>query len=212
MDQTPFAKVGQWDRSTLQSTRALSMLTIGERLRRVAPSVGPRFRLGRGEIRSVLVTFDDGPNPDTTPALLDLLDRYRARALFFVVGNRVDRAPHMLPETVARGHLLGNHSFTRDRTVMRGFESGYRDIERCQETVERLTNTRPKFFRPPFGELSFNSWRAIRASRLTTVLWTLSSDDWARQTRGDAEEVARLLLRFREMGFDLSPSIQDSLR
>ena len=95
-------------------------------------------RLPPGDRDSVLLTFDDGPHPEGTPAVLEVLQRYGARAVFFVVGSRVPRAPEMLQRIAAAGHVLGNHSHAHPLGRQFGLRDYRRDIDACQRIWTKL--------------------------------------------------------------------------
>jgi peptidoglycan/xylan/chitin deacetylase (PgdA/CDA1 family) len=126
----------------------------------------------------VLFTFDDGPHPDGTVQVLEVLRRYRARAVFFVIGARIDRAPFLLQRILDEGHLLGNHSYSHDRDVGFGFARYQADLQRCQDSIQWLTGVRPTLFRPPLGQLTLRSVIASRALGLRSVFWSVDSGDW----------------------------------
>lgn len=144
---------------------------------------------------AVLLTFDDGPHPEGTPAVLDVLRRYSARAVFFVVGSRVARAPGLLRRILDEGHVLGNHSFAHP--LDRQFRLGpyRRDLEACQDLVMRQAGVKPILFRPPLGHVSFASMVAPRLSGLTPMLWSVDSDDWRLRSRADIQPAAARLLQ-----------------
>jgi peptidoglycan/xylan/chitin deacetylase (PgdA/CDA1 family) len=143
-------------------------------------------KLGRGSENAVLLTFDDGPHPDVTPAVLERLRHYRARAVFFVVGNRIGRAPGMLDRILTEGHELGNHTYLHplDRTPW--LWPYVKDISRCQRLLQTLIGRKPRLFRPPLGRLSPASLVAPRILGLKSVLWSVDSHDWSLRNREDA--------------------------
>jgi len=124
------------------------------------------------------ITFDDGPNPAITPKLLDLLDRYQARATFFLIGRFVRDCPDLARETRARGHLLGNHSDTHPNLFWLSPAQIREQIRRCNDAISVATGASPGWFRPPFGMR--NPWlaAAARASGLRVAMWTLIPGDW----------------------------------
>jgi peptidoglycan/xylan/chitin deacetylase (PgdA/CDA1 family) len=126
---------------------------------------------------TVLLTFDDGPHPQHTPTALRLLRRYNARAIFFVVGSRIERAPQLLKRIQDDGHLIGNHSYAHPLVKQLPFTPYLQDLRRCQNEVERLTGARPKFFRPPLGVFSAITMAAPRWLSLDPVLWSVNSFD-----------------------------------
>lgn len=142
---------------------------------------------------SLLLTFDDGPHPEVTPAVLDLLAQYNARAVFFIVGNRIPRAPHVLKRILAEGHLIGNHTFYHPLDHTPGFAEYYRDVKECQTVLESLTGRRPRLFRPPLGSITVASLLAPRLAGLRTLLWSVDVDDWTLRRDCDAVDAGHRL-------------------
>ncbi len=132
--------------------------------------------------RKLAVTFDDGPNPTMTPKLLDLLDRHKARATFFVIGKFARQHPELLRETVARGHVIGNHTDSHPNLFWSSASQTRDELHRCQDAITGALNAPPKFFRPPFGWR--NPWLAAvaRELQLNVVTWTLLPGDWRAPT------------------------------
>ncbi len=128
--------------------------------------------------RKLAVTFDDGPNPAMTPKLLDLLERHKVRATFFVVGKYVREQPELLRETVARGHVIGNHTDSHPNLFWTSASQTRDELRRCHDAIASALNAPPKFFRPPFGWR--NPWLASATSELhlQVVTWTLLPGDW----------------------------------
>ena len=149
--------------------------------------------LGRETRDRVLLTFDDGPHPESTPAALRLLKAYDARAIFFVVGARIERVPHLLRQILDEGHAIGNHSFAHPNDGQPPLSTYVKDLAKCQEHVEKLTGERPKFFRPPLGVFSLKSMIAPRLLGLKTVLWSVDAYDWGLKAEADARSAAERL-------------------
>jgi peptidoglycan-N-acetylglucosamine deacetylase len=143
---------------------------------------------------AVLLTFDDGPHPSVTPAVLEILRHYGARAIFFVVGSRVPRAPHLLEAILRDGHLIGNHTYEHPLDRQFGPLKYWQDVARCQRTLESMTGVRPRLFRPALGHLSLASVTAPRLLGLKSVLWSMDSDDWRLRSDEEALSGARRLL------------------
>ncbi|MGW1597955.1 polysaccharide deacetylase family protein [Streptomyces sp. NPDC002343] len=133
---------------------------------------------GTGHVRHIALTFDDGPDPESTPRFLDELDRLGVRATFFVVGERAVRHPGVLRETVRRGHELGVHGWRHDRPWRLAFVRDAEEVARTVRVVHDLTGRRPRWYRPPYGILTAGRWRAARRSGLRTVLWSAWGRDW----------------------------------
>jgi len=132
--------------------------------------------------RKLAITFDDGPNPTMTPKLLDLLDRHKARATFFVIGQYARQHPDLLRETAARGHVIGNHTDSHPNLFWSSGSQTRDELHRCQDAIATALNAPPRFFRPPFGWR--NPWLAAAARdlNLQVVTWTLLPGDWRAET------------------------------
>jgi peptidoglycan/xylan/chitin deacetylase (PgdA/CDA1 family) len=134
---------------------------------------------GRPDVRTIALTFDDGPS-GTTPAILDVLDTYGVRATFFVIGSWVELLPDVVRDTAARGHELGNHTWTHvdaDRTrelaILRD------EVARTNDVIERVAGRRPSLLRPPYGSDPGRFARVAAECDLdATVLWSVQSFDW----------------------------------
>ncbi len=141
----------------------------------------------------VALTFDDGPNPEVTPAILDILDRARVSASFFCIGVEGERHPQLVTEISRRGHRVENHSY--HHTSVFGFLGPgaiRNDILRTQELFERLTGRRPLYFRAPAGIHSPLLEPALCAGGLRLVSWTRRGFDTVSR---DADRVLMRLTR-----------------
>jgi peptidoglycan-N-acetylglucosamine deacetylase len=137
--------------------------------------------VGRGRPDHVALTFDDGPDPDSTPAFLEELDRRGWHATFFMLGTRARRSPSLVGEVVAAGHEVAVHG-DEHRNMLRRTPWGARaDIRRATDTIAELTGRAPEWFRPPFGILSLAALRGARRAGLRTVLWTTWGRDWRKE-------------------------------
>ena len=137
--------------------------------------VGPNLRRlpDRAAENEVALTFDDGPDPRTTPRVLDLLDARRARATFFCVGRKAEQHPDLVREIARRGHRVENHSFGHAGTFCcwsPDAQAG--DIDRAQATLARLAGAVPRYFRAPAGLRSPWLDGVLRSRGLTLVSWT----------------------------------------
>ncbi len=160
--------------------------------RRLVP--GGLFRLppcGSGSRRRVCLTFDDGPIPEVTPWVLDMLDRYGVKATFFMVGENVERHPELLEEVQRRGHSVGNHTHRHVQGVRMSTRSYLRDVSRCDALTGR------SLFRPPHGWLRPRQARALRSSH-RIVMYDLVTRDYSR--RVDAARVVENVRRLARDG------------
>jgi peptidoglycan-N-acetylglucosamine deacetylase len=139
------------------------------------------YRLDRRAGDAVLLTFDDGPDPEVTPAVLGRLARYGARAVFFVVGDRISRAAGVLGRIRDEGHRIGNHTYSHCYDV--NFGKILHEVGLCQEAVEATAGVRPTLFRPPLGRISSGGLYAARRHRLKTLYWSVDEGDWALRSR-----------------------------
>jgi peptidoglycan/xylan/chitin deacetylase (PgdA/CDA1 family) len=157
--------------------------------------------LGRPGSREILFTFDDGPKPGTTDRLLDILDRHRVKAVFFVCGWRLEtdeepmrsRSRAILLDAHRRGHVIGNHSVSHPNMANLSRERIEREVERTSDIIESVIGQRPHLFRPPYGSYSDDVQRHVQSKGYELSLWSIDSHDW--QMVGDAQGVAMNVIR-----------------
>jgi peptidoglycan/xylan/chitin deacetylase (PgdA/CDA1 family) len=125
---------------------------------------------------SLALTFDDGPHPDTTPALLAVLERAGVRATFFLVGDAVDRWPELVRLIAAAGHAIGNHTQRHRLLVFRSVEQIAEEIAACQRALARA-GVEARLFRPPHGFKPIGLHRILERHRLRLVAWQGSIRD-----------------------------------
>jgi peptidoglycan-N-acetylglucosamine deacetylase len=133
---------------------------------------------GFGSSNTVAITFDDGPDPDSTPQILDELERLKLSATFFLLGSMVSAAPTLASEIVERGHEVGLHGDVHKSHLLRNHNDVRADVQRAYELVVNAAGVRPAFFRPPYGAISGGSLLAARQLRMRTVLWSAWGRDW----------------------------------
>jgi peptidoglycan/xylan/chitin deacetylase (PgdA/CDA1 family) len=136
---------------------------------------------GRGRPGHIALTFDDGPHPQATAPLLDVLSRCEVRATFFLLGERAAQSPELVREIAGRGHEVGVHGWTHDYTLGRGPRAVLRELRRTTELIEGLVGQRPIWYRPPYGVLSGSALWACRGAGLRPVLWSAWGHDWELQ-------------------------------
>lgn len=156
--------------------------------------LGPNWtRLPDTAGAQIALTIDDGPDPEVTPRVLDVLDRYDARATFFCIGERALRHPRCVEAIVARGHAVENHSQRHRHTFsLQGPGALRREIAAAQDTLTQITGTRPRFFRAPAGLRNPFLEPVLCQLGLQLASWTRRGFD-TRSTNADA--VAQRLLR-----------------
>jgi peptidoglycan/xylan/chitin deacetylase (PgdA/CDA1 family) len=126
----------------------------------------------------VALTFDDGPDPDGTPAVLDALDAAGLKATFFVVGEQLMRHHALAREALARGHELGLHGFEHVRHDSMPGGTARDDVARGLGTFEAAVGRKPRFFRPPYGAFTQHSYEACADLGLQPVYWSAWALDW----------------------------------
>jgi peptidoglycan-N-acetylglucosamine deacetylase len=159
----------------------------GERqVRELSASAVPGRRLGQQRlIWSVstaeplaALTFDDGPDPELTPRILEVLAQHGVQATFNVMGWNALRHPDLVRAVVAAGHELGNHTWTHQDLAFQSVLQTRRQLEWCREAIERTARVRPRFFRPPRGNLTGSAVASAAELGYDVLLWSV--------TRGDA--------------------------
>jgi peptidoglycan/xylan/chitin deacetylase (PgdA/CDA1 family) len=133
---------------------------------------------GRGRPDHVALTFDDGPDPASTPRFLAELDRLDVRATFFLVGSALERHPGLGRDLVAAGHEVAVHGWEHRRPWRPTPRRDLAETRRCVAAVRDLCGTRPRWYRPPYGILTGGLWAAAARSGLRTVLWSAWGRDW----------------------------------
>lgn len=133
---------------------------------------------GVGAPGHVALTFDDGPQPVSTPAFLDALDRLGWRATFFMLGAMVDRAPALAAEVAAAGHEIAVHGYRHRSQLLRTPRAVHGDMALAVDSIASATGRWPVWFRPPYGSLSAAGVVAARRQHLRPVLWSTWGRDW----------------------------------
>jgi peptidoglycan-N-acetylglucosamine deacetylase len=127
----------------------------------------------------VALTFDDGPHPDLTPRLLDLLATLQLPATFFVIGQRAERHPALIQRMVAEGHTVGHHSWTHSEPSRTSAATLLAEVHRSQLLLASLGVTACNRFRPPRGELTTAKLTWLLAAGQRVVLWSNDPRDYA---------------------------------
>lgn len=131
--------------------------------------------------RSLYLTFDDGPHPDHTPALLDLLAEHGAKASFFLVGREVERHDALARRIASEGHTLGNHSYSHPRFEALTLDEQLEEIERTQRLLTCIDGRSRHAFRPPRGVLTGAMLASLVRRRHRIDYWSYDSLDYSRR-------------------------------
>lgn len=150
-------------------------------------------------VNAVALTFDDGPDPDFTPRVLDILAREQVAATFFVVGERARLHQGLLREIDRQGHLIGNHSFSHAWNINFALHAGLtREISDCNAAIEAAIGKRPKFYRAPHGFKNPALGDVLAKQAMTCVGWQVRGFDAVRSNAGAIAR--RLVLKARAGG------------
>lgn len=165
---------------------------LGKLLKHIVPAIIIQQKLlNKGQ---VLFTFDDGPDPEITPKVLDILDQYGARSLFFIPGLRVKKSPELLKEIVKRNHGLGNHSLSHTSNASLSFRELVKEINGGSDEIFSVSGIRTTIYRPPMGIVSLKLLFAAQYCKHKIMRWSLMSGEYSHLINASAQELADCLL------------------
>lgn len=152
------------------------------------PTKGRAYYEERGDIvwevpthrKLIALTFDDGPDESNTPAILDLLKEYDAKATFFVVGSRVEKLPHLVKREREEGHEVGNHTFLHSSFQYISRNKALSELDQAQASIVQATGAGTHLFRPPGGSYTDSLVKLSKEKGLKIILWSWHQDtlDW----------------------------------
>ena len=150
----------------------------------VVPSAARRLALPRtlAGTAGVALTFDDGPHPEGTPAMLEVLAAREARACFFLIGEQVERRPELAARVVAAGHMVALHGYRHRLQLRLSAREVADDLRRGRAAIEDATGSGVRWHRPPYGIYSPHGLHAARGAGLDPLLWSRWGKDWRRFT------------------------------
>lgn len=174
------AAIGLWPRSQVLGTNWIQL---------------PATAIARNEIA---LTIDDGPDPNVTPKVLDILDAHQVKATFFCIGNKAQQHPALCQEIIRRGHAIENHSQQhRHHFSLLGPKGFRQEIEAAQKTLTAITNQTPLFFRAPAGLRNPFLDPALKQLNLTLASWSVRGFD---TRNNNAEQIKAKLISHLEAG------------
>ncbi|MFZ4516485.1 MAG: polysaccharide deacetylase family protein [Acidimicrobiia bacterium] len=139
------------------------------------------------------VTFDDGPDPEATPRVLDALAQHAVSATFFLLANRARSHPELVRRIASQGHEIALHGFDHTRLTTIPASAVSAHLRTARRALEDIAQVPVEWFRPPFGAQSFRSYFAVRRAGLSVVVWNQECDDWL--PIGEAEIARRITTR-----------------
>ena len=128
--------------------------------------------------KTIALTFDDGPGP-YTEKLLDILDKYDAKATFFLIGSKVSARANTLRSIQARGHQLGNHSWSHPELPKLSVDQIAGEIDQTNNAIKQAVGTKPNIIRPPYGAFNRAVLEQFRQRGMSAVVWSVDTRDWA---------------------------------
>jgi len=178
-----FVSRGQIFAAGLLFCTVLPLMMIGTLVPRCA-WFGPMIKRLAHDTGHALLTIDDGPHPEHTLAILDILDRHQIKALFFLIGERAARHPELVREIVQRGHEIGNHTQTHPAARFWALPPAtlWREVADCQHTLTSICPDHPpRFFRPPAGHHNVCTFVISQALGLKMLMWSVRGFDGVMQ-------------------------------
>jgi len=169
----------------IQGLLAVSLALSG------SPAVTAQAKIDCAKVKCLALTFDDGPGK-TTPALLDLLKKERAKATFFLVGRQVDQHRATAARTVREGHAIGNHTYAHPSLPTMLDDEILDELRTTQESIKTATGRTPSMYRPPYGHTDERVLGLADQVELAQVMWTGTTLDWSLR---DAKKIKAAVLR-----------------
>ncbi len=155
------------------------------------------FWRGNTAHKCVYLTFDDGPIPEVTPQVLDLLDRFNIKATFFWVGDNVRKYPEVAKEVIKRGHHIGNHTFHHISGWKTAVEQYKTEIQMTDAIIaDTLQDQKPneRLFRPPYGKMKRQAYNWLIKQGYKVVLWDIVTHDYNRNYT--PEQIEQIVMKY----------------
>jgi len=137
----------------------------------------PHFIWGSSSDR-ILLTFDDGPLKGNTEIILEQLQKYSIKSIFFCVGNNVQKNPSLAKEIIDEGHVLANHTFNHTKINRLSRDERLNEIEKCTRIIQERLSYEVEYFRPPHGRFNYNFAEELNEVNLKNVMWSLLTYDF----------------------------------
>ncbi|NLO73473.1 MAG: polysaccharide deacetylase family protein, partial [candidate division WS1 bacterium] len=197
------------------------LLAVSEALGLPVMQSSPRLVQVRTSRPLVALTFDDGPHPKVTPWVLDLLERAKAHATFFLVGKQVEMYPELARQILARGHEIGSHTYTHPQLTKLTALDVERELTTSRMVIAQATGTQVTLFRPPGGDYDGGVGRLVSLWGFTSVFWTCNICDYYKNPRakvvdGMARKISPggiiLLHNGEDLTLDVLPELLQRLR
>ena len=128
----------------------------------------------------IYLTFDDGPTPEITEWVLELLEKEKIKATFFCIGNNIEKHPETFKKTIEAGHAIGNHTFNHLKGWKTLNKSYIDNVDLCSAIIQKCTiyNLQPRIFRPPYGKIKPQQSKSLRKKGFKIIMWDVLSKDY----------------------------------
>ncbi len=136
------------------------------------------FLSGSVEGNKIALTFDDGPDNNFTPQILDILEKYNVPATFFLIGNRVKKHPDIVNRMVEEGHTIGNHTWSHVNLTKVNDDVFFQEINNTNNIIAETTGLNPSLLRPPYGAISIEIMNKLKDINFKVIHWSVDSRDW----------------------------------
>lgn len=169
------------------TTGALALTSMAAHSLPAVTAIGPIRRSfftklsGVSGSKNIALTFDDGPDPKSTPQFLDLLDQLEIKATFFMLGSMAEKSPELTVDVRDRGHEIALHGYSHKNLLWRTPKATREDINKGYQILTEITGKSPQFYRPPYGVLNSQAIVTSQQLGLTAVLWTSWGRDWRKK-------------------------------
>ena len=152
----------------------------GRTIREVKLNSDPKATAQGGPAKPIALTFDDGPWPNTTPEVLNVLKKNHVKATFFIVGKQVQKYPQLMKQVVGEGHAIGNHTWSHQYHHYNNPAAAH-EIDRTADLVYKTTGVKTSLFRPPAGILNNGLATYAHEKNYAVVMWSVDTKDWHSQ-------------------------------
>lgn len=143
----------------------------------------------------ILFTFDDGPHPEITPKVLDILDKFNVKSVFCIPSSRIVKAPHLLDEIVARGHSIQNHGRNHLNCSELSISQIKDEIQQCQSDIFEKVGLKTSFFRPPYGITTLSTVWASKRMNHSILRWSFDVGEYSYMQGSSSQELADNVIR-----------------
>jgi len=130
------------------------------------------------EQKTVYLTFDDGPIPEITQWVLDILQKHNIKATFFCIGDNIEKHPHIFQKVIDEGHTIGNHTFNHINGWNTPDAAYLQNVEECRLSIIKGVRTDAKLFRPPYGKIKPSQATAVKKMGYKIIMWDVLSADF----------------------------------